>query len=166
VISAGLTDHWPITYQLHEPRCTVYALGADRPRTVLFLQRDRQLAGSLTLAGDEASSVTMTLAAAGKITGRAIDESGAPISGTRILLNYSTGSASELQRMLQLDQPVMQTGDNGRFEIPSVVPGQEFAIDFQRDDGAYFRAQLSDEQKELDRGGDHDYGDVVVRKLR
>jgi hypothetical protein len=166
VISAGLTDHWPITYQLHEPRCTVYALGADRPRTVLFLQRDRQLAGSLTLTGDEDSPATVTLAAAGRIKGRATDESGAPLSGLRVILNYAGGTTSELQRFLQLDQPVVLTDDDGRFEVPSVVPGQKFAIDFQRDDGAYFRAQLSDEQKQLDRGGEHDYGDVVVRKLQ
>ena len=166
VIGAGLTDHWPITYQLDEPRCTVYALGADRPRTVLFLQRDRQLAGSLTLTGDEVAPVTVTLAAAGRIRGRATDESGAPLSGSRVNLNYVGGSASELQRFLQVDQPVLQTDDDGRFEIPSVVRGQKFAIDFQREDGAYFRAQLGDEQKELGRGGDHDYGVIVVRKLR
>jgi hypothetical protein len=166
VISAGLTDHWPITYQLHEPRCTVYALGADRPRTVLFLQRDRQLAGSLTLTGDEGVPVTVTLAAAGRIMGRATDENGGPLSESRLNLNYVGGAASELQRFLQLDQPEVKTGNDGRFEIPSVVPGQKFAIDFQRDDGAYFRAQLSDDQKQLDRGGEHDYGDVVVRKLR
>jgi hypothetical protein len=166
VISAGLTDHWPITYQLHEPRCTVYALGAERPRTVLFLQRDRQLAGSLTLTGDEDSPATVTLAAAGRIKSRATDESGAPLSGLRVILNFAGGTASELQRFLQLDQPVVLTDDDGRFEVPSVVPAQKFAIDFQRDDGAYFRAQLSDEQKQLDRGGEHDYGDVVVRKLQ
>ncbi len=165
-IGAGLADHWPITYQLHEPRCTVFALGADRPRTVLFLHRDRQLVGSLTLKGDESSPITVKLTAAGTITGRATDESGAPIIGTRVTLNYAGGAASELQRFLQLDQPEVKTGNDGRFEIPSVVPGQKFAIDFQRDDGAYFRAQLSEEQKQLDRGGDRDYGNIVVRKLQ
>jgi hypothetical protein len=166
VIAAGLTDHWPITYQLHEPRSTVYALGADRPRTVLFLQRDRQLAGSLTLTGAERSPVTVTLATAGTIRGRAVDDGGLPIVGTRVTLNYAGGSASELQRFLQLDQPVLQTDDDGRFEIRHVIPGERFSIDFQRDDGTYSRAHLTEEQKQLQQGGTSHYGDVVVRKVR
>ncbi len=111
VMAAGLAESWPYTFTLTKSRCTVCALGPDRPRKVFFLHPTRRLAGSLLLTGQEKSPVTVRLRPAGAIKGRAVDEAGASLDGLKVALNiaFEERTARELYRFLDMDQPLART---------------------------------------------------------
>ena len=161
---SGLADCRRFTFRISEPTCTVYALGADRPRRVCILHPERHLAASLTLTGGEHGPVTARLDATAGITGRALDASGEPIADAVVVINYARRSASELDRFVGLERPALKTDDQGRFEVGDVVPGERFALDFREDD-AYFRANLTDEQRQLKAGQKLELGDMKVKQL-
>jgi len=160
VFLSGVTDHWPITAQLAEPRCAVYALGADRPRKVVALHAERGLAGSVTLTGDEPSPVRVTLGKAASLRGRAVDEAGEPLPNATLSLNFDRGSASELYRFHDLKQPKLTTDNDGRFGVANVLPGERFTLSTTLE-GKYHRAKLTNEQQSLAPGQNFDLGNVI-----
>lgn len=161
---AGVSESWPTTYRIAESRLTVCGLGADRPRQICVLHPERRLAASLTLAGEEQEPVTVRLGAAASLVGRALDTSGEPIGGAKVLINYSRANANEIDRFLSLDQPRLKTDDLGRFEVINVVPGERFSLDFKQGN-AYFRAGPEDEYQ-LQPGQNLELGDVTLQQLR
>ncbi|HEX5446642.1 MAG TPA: carboxypeptidase-like regulatory domain-containing protein, partial [Pirellulales bacterium] len=165
VFVAGVTESWPTTYRIDEPTCTIYALGADRPRRLCLLHPERHLAGGVTLTGDEHEIVTVRLGAAASITGRAVDESGAPVADALVQINYARAIARELDRFATLEQPPLKTDADGRFEVGDIVPGERFVLDFKQDDH-YFRANLSDDQRTLQAGQKLELGEIKSRQLR
>ena len=74
--------------RLKESRATILALGADRPRRVVAIHEAQGLAGSTQLTGDETAPVRFTLEKAAAIRGRAVDESGNPISSAEFQGNF------------------------------------------------------------------------------
>ncbi len=165
VFVAGLTEKWPITLRIAESTCTIYALGADRPRRVCLLHPERRLAAALTLTGDEQEPVPVRLAPAASILGRAIDDGGVPLGDAVVNLNYVRESASELQRFVSIEQPAIKTDAQGRFRLENIVPGERFALDFTQGD-AYFRANLAEDQRQLKEGQELDLGDAKLKRLR
>jgi beta-lactamase regulating signal transducer with metallopeptidase domain/protocatechuate 3,4-dioxygenase beta subunit len=167
---AGLTDMWPATFRIAEAACTIYALGADRPRKVCVLHPERGLAASLTLTGDEQGPVTVRLAPAASIAGRALDASGEPIAGAVVAINYARKNVRELDRFASLEHPPVKTDDDGRFRVTNIVPGERFALDFSQGTVGpgmvYFRANLTDEQRQLKAGQELDLGDAKMKQLR
>lgn len=165
VAIAGITDGWPHVLKIAEPHTTIFALGADRPRRVCILHPARHLAASLTLTGDESGPVTARLAASASIVGRALDASGAPIAGAVVQINYARRCASEIDRFVGLEQPAVTTDDDGRFRVENVLPGERFALDFRQADH-YFRANLTEDQRELKAGQVLDVGEASVKQIR
>ncbi len=67
---AGVTASWPITFPIKDATCTIFALDPKKPRRVLFFHAERNLAGSLTLRGDEKETPVIRLGRAGTAIGR------------------------------------------------------------------------------------------------
>jgi len=164
VFAAGVTEHWPNTFRLNESRATVYALGADRPRTLLLLHSERKLAGSVTLKGDEISPVVVKLAPTGSVSGRALDD-GDPLGNVNVNVNFQNSVAQELYRFSDLKSAPQLTDAEGRFRIDNIVPGERFVVDFQ-EGKSYFRANLQGQERTVESGKVRQYNDVTVRKLR
>ncbi len=165
VYLAGLTESSHMAFRIAEATCTIYAIGADRPRRVCLLHPERRLAASLTLTGEEQAPVTIRLAPAATIKGQALDESGAPIADAVVRINYARENASELERFARLEHPPVKTDAEGRFRVENVVPGERFVLDFKQGD-TYFRAKLSDEQRELKAGETLELDGVSAKQLR
>ncbi|MGH7137611.1 MAG: carboxypeptidase-like regulatory domain-containing protein, partial [Pirellulales bacterium] len=162
---SGLADCWRFTYRIAEPTCIIYALGADRPRRVCILHPERRLAASLTLTGDEAGPVKVRLGAAAIITGRALESNGEPIADAVVQINYARLSAREIDRFVELEHPAVKTDAEGRFQVDNIVTGERFALDF-RQEQHYFRANLTDEQRQLKAGQKLELGEMKVTQLR
>lgn len=161
----GMADTWPTAFKLLDSTCTVYALDPAEPRSVLFLHPERKLAGIVVLRGDEPEPVTVTLAAAGSLTGRAVEEGGVPLANAHVEIGSSDEQASELYRFSRLEQEIVRTDEDGRFGIENVLPAMPFFIDFSSGRAAY-RAGLTPEQRQVQSGAELDLGTVNLRKLR
>jgi RNA polymerase sigma factor (sigma-70 family) len=100
----------------------IYALDPDKPRPVVFLHAERKLAALVTLRGDEEQPMTVKLASAAVITGRALDEDGQPLAGAEIFTLYSTPVGQSLTN--SRDRNLLpQTDKEGRFRLEGTVPG-------------------------------------------
>lgn len=162
---SGLAECWPFTFRIAEQTCTIYALGADRPRRICILHPERGLAASLTLTGDEQGPLTVRLGAAAAITGRALEAGGEPIADAFVTINYAHKSAREIERFVGPEHPAVKTDAEGRFEVGNIVPGERFALDV-RQDKSYFRANLTDEQRQLKAGQKLELGEMTMKQLR
>ncbi|HUY32354.1 MAG TPA: M56 family metallopeptidase [Pirellulales bacterium] len=145
---SGLADRWAYAVRIAEPTCTVYGLGPDRPRRVCILHPQRRLAASVTLTGEERGPVKVRLVASATIAGRALDSAGEPIADAFVQIRYARRSASELLRMVILEQAPLKTDRDGRFHVENIVPGERFGLDFRQGD-TFFRAPLVSGQREL-----------------
>ena len=126
VLISGITEAWPITATLAESRCTVYAIGGDRPRLVAALHKERGLSAALTLTGDETSPVRVVLQASASLRGRAVDKAGVPIASTELSINFPE-TIRELHRFSDIAQPKPATDSEGRFHIENIIPGQRLS---------------------------------------
>lgn len=165
VFVAGATESWLTTFKVPEPSCTIYALGADRPRRLCLLHRQRRLATALTLTGEEAQPVTVRLAALASVSGRAIDDDGVPLANALLQVNYVIDAAKELELFASAERPAVKTDSRGRFQLESIVPGERFSLDFKQGD-AYFRAELPEEKQQLNAGQRLDLGALKIERLR
>lgn len=162
--TSGIADCWPHTFRIAESACTIYGLGADRPRRVCILHPELRLAASLTLTGDEVGPVTVRLAEPASIKGRALDAEGEPLADAQVQINYAHRSASELRRFVELEKGQVRTDREGRFRV-DVVPGERFALDF-RHDNHFYRAPLTDDQRTLKAAQRLELGDMKPKFIQ
>jgi RNA polymerase sigma factor (sigma-70 family) len=101
---------------------TAEALNPAKPRRLLFWHRDRKLAGTVVLRGDEPDPITVTLQPLAALTGRAMLKNGEPLVGYAV--EYSAwpelawpGRDKRLQR-----EPLL-TDKEGRFRITDLPAG-------------------------------------------
>jgi protocatechuate 3,4-dioxygenase beta subunit len=158
---SGITETWPITAKLKDSRCTIYALGADRPRSVFLVHAQRSLAGALTLTGDEKSPVRVTLAKSASLRGRAVDTEGAPLANRELTVHLEDQSARELYRFLPEQKSDLLTDATGRFEMKHLVPGQRYTIHNMGVGDEYLEARLSADQRTPAPGQEFDLGNVI-----
>src|SRR5262249_9766098 len=83
-IASGVTESWPITYARTKAECPIYALDPKRPRALAFYHVERKLGGALTVRGDEAGPLAVTLRPTGSVTGRVLDADGQPVAGADV----------------------------------------------------------------------------------
>lgn len=159
VFVSGVTEFWKITTQLTEPRCTVYALSAERPRKVLALHAERRLAGSVTLTGNEESPVKVVLAPTGSIRGRALTADGAPISNAELKLSFNDESARELYRFNPLAAATISTDNLGNFAARNIVPDEPFLF-YTEPDQERLWSQPEKQRRKLTSGEKLDMGDL------
>jgi RNA polymerase sigma factor (sigma-70 family) len=125
---AGVMAHLPSPMTIQDTDCTVFALDPKKPRRLLFFHADRNLAGSLTVRGDERESPVARLRPTGSVTGRVLDRDGQPIAGADIILSSPDAAARELYRQMDLRREVVHTDKEGRFHIEGIVPEVKFTL--------------------------------------
>lgn len=163
VYAAGVTESWPITYRLQGSRCRVLGIG-KKPRKLVLLHPERGLGAVRMITGDEGSPVRVKLSATGAISGRVLDE-GAPLENADVRLNYSDRTMSELYRFAKLKDAGYTTGDDGRFAIQNLIPGQTFYLRFH-DGDQVFHAGLPRARRTVASGEERDYQDLKLRRVR
>lgn len=161
---AGVADLWPITYKIAESSCTVYGLGADRPRRLCVFHPQRRLAASLTITGEEPKPVSVRLRAPATIIGRALDPDGAPLADAVVQVNYLGETASELLRFASMDVAPLKTDADGRFQVENVLPGERLALGFKQGDTGFYIDGLTTKDRQFESGQKLDLGDVKVKK--
>jgi hypothetical protein len=162
---AGVTDHWPITYQLKGATGTIYALDPAQPRTVVVYHPGKKLAGTATVRGDEKEVVAVKLTPTGTVTGRLLDAEKLPLAGVEMSVNPRSGVASELYRFAFASEKPPVTDKDGRFTLPGVVPGLEVYLGIRKGDH-YFQGKPAIGMRTLKPGETLDLGDRVVEQVR
>jgi RNA polymerase sigma factor (sigma-70 family) len=101
---------------------TAEALSPARPRRLLFWHRDRKLAGTVVLRGDEPEPVTVTLRPLAALTGRAVRKTGEPLAGYAV--EVDAWPQLELREHdKQLGRPAVVTDQEGRFRVADLPAG-------------------------------------------
>jgi RNA polymerase sigma factor (sigma-70 family) len=113
---------------LKDSICPVYALNPGHPRQLVLLHPQRELAGTITLRGDETGPLPVRLGRAGAVTGRVVDMDGQPVQGANVAAVYSGQVGRELVKELQRRDELPRTDENGRFRLGGIVPGRKFEI--------------------------------------
>jgi RNA polymerase sigma factor (sigma-70 family) len=132
-VVSGATASWPMTFPLKEARCTVYALGPKEPRRILFYHPQRNLAGTLTVRGEDKGARVVKLRPAGAVRGRLLDLEGKPRAGVEVSLFFNEVVANELYRHLDQRRVIVHTDREGRFRLEGVVPGARFHLNLRQD---------------------------------
>jgi hypothetical protein len=125
--------YWPAT----GGRFTINGYIPDKPRTVLLVDVERKLAGSVILEGPQTGPISVKLQPWGVVTGRVVDKSGKPVPGV-LVARYQFKKPSnphegylptDLFRKKSPDQPRFlndrgfPTDKDGRFRIEGLAPG-------------------------------------------
>ncbi len=127
-----------------------------RPRRVDFFHKERQLAASVVLRGDEAEPVVVRLAPSSSVTGRLVNEHGEPLAGyplIQILPDVETPGQGNLP------PGQLISGDDGRFRIEGLIPGLLYRV-YPTHDNALGDPVLKDFAP---RPGATDLGDIKLR---
>lgn len=157
----GVTAMWPIALTSEEASCTVFALDPKKPRRLFFFHSQRQLAGTLTLRGDEKEPVVVRLGRAGSVVGRLINGNGQPLAGADINLSLFDEPGRSLYRVAQ-HQPTARTDKDGRFRLEGIVPELRFRLGIVRG-RTFFLGEPPIGDKQLKRAETLDLGEVRVK---
>lgn len=163
---AGGADVWPITFKIAEPTCTIYGLGADRPRRIWVFHPQRHLVASLTITGAEQGPQAIRLGSPATITGRALDPDGLPLADVVVDVSYMHRVASELQRFARAEQAPLKTDADGRFQVADILPGERLALGFKQGDSYFYIDGLTTKEKQFEAGQKLELGDVKVKQNR
>jgi RNA polymerase sigma factor (sigma-70 family) len=129
--AAGLTEQWPITYQLTEPSATVYALDPATPRTLVLYHAGRHLGGTVTVRGDEKDPVVAKLGPLARLSGRLLDADGQPLGGATVSVVAHGQIARELYRFAAPCGPPVVADKDGRYALADVLPGVPFHLRYR-----------------------------------
>jgi hypothetical protein len=165
-VIGGVADRWATAFKTAEPKCTIYGLGADRPRRVCILHPERHLAGSLTLMGDETGPLTVRLGPAASFAGRALDADGEPLADALVEIYYPRHSAQEVNAFLTRDTAALKTDADGRFRVENVPPGEQLSLGFTQGDKFFGGPRITDEKRQLKPGEQLDLGEFKAKQLQ
>jgi hypothetical protein len=127
-VVAGMMNTWPGTLVPEKAACNLHVLDPEIPREVVFYHPGRQLAGRLTVRGDEKEPPVLRLAPTGTVTGRVLDLEGRPIAGAKVHLWSSDDAVRELfRRVAQQGEPV-RTDKDGRFRLGGLIPDMKLGF--------------------------------------
>jgi hypothetical protein len=129
--AGGGAEDWGLPIQCDEATCSAYQLEAGKPRSMVFYHRERKLAGTLTLKGDEKPPVVVKLAPAGSVKGRLLDADGKPLAGVVVEVRYRAGAAQSVHNAVHEARQIV-TGAKGTFAFEDVIPEMKFELSFQR----------------------------------
>lgn len=132
------------------------------PRRLILWHKERRLAGTLILEGEQQGPIDVKLQPQGVIIGRLVDDDGTPLSnvvlGVPLLLEPQ--SPTDISA---LPQPNDRTNEDGRFRIEGVAPGMKYNVLTQLPNGRYRRVIVDVVAKA---GQTTDLGDVKLRPLK
>jgi hypothetical protein len=136
---------------------TAEALNPAKPRRLLFWHRDRKVAGTVLLRGDEPEPVTVTLLPLATLTGRAVGKTGEPLVGYAV--EYAARAGLEWPgRQKHRGEPPMVTDQEGRFRIADLPAGVPFNLAIIVPKSRF--AAIHREELILDSGKTRDLGDL------
>jgi RNA polymerase sigma factor (sigma-70 family) len=124
---------------------TATGLNPGRPRLLVFLHKEKNLAKAVLVRGDEPGPLTVRLEAVAAVTGRVLDAQGKPRGGLLLRADPSPSQAKELPSELALSGrgPVTSTAlawynavyrnqattdAEGRFRLEGLVPGLRYSL--------------------------------------
>ncbi len=142
---------------------TVHAL---RPRRLLFLHREKRLAGTLLVHGDEQSPRTVKLEPWGVLTGRLVIAEGKPLTDVQIISSdfVFVPQGFEVQPLDYgtLPHPVRPDKD-GKFRVEGLVPGLKYGFDIMIKGNYAVRPRVPEMNKITVRSGEtKDLGKISV----
>jgi RNA polymerase sigma factor (sigma-70 family) len=105
---------------------SVTTFNRERPRPVLFVHPEKNLAAALIVPRDKKAEVSVKLEPAGALVGRLVDSKGKPPPG--VILNVSFLLELRSFEVTHHHPADVTTDDQGRFRIPCVMPGYEYLI--------------------------------------
>ncbi len=122
------------------PTFEVHGLAPNKPRQLILIYPELDLAAAITLTGEEKSPLTVQLKRTGSVTGHVLDTSGKAIQDGRIAPVYSDSLGAEMHAAVRLRCaiPTVDT-HNGNFHIEGLVPGMQFRL------GVYTQSPLSNQ---------------------
>ena len=113
---------------LDSARFSVKGYHPDKPRTLVFVQLDRKLSGSVVLKGEQTGALSVKLQPWASVTGRLVDGNGKPIGGVQLQDSHLPtnlwvkGPNGEFSRINES----YSTGADGRFRIAGLAPGLKY----------------------------------------
>lgn len=158
---AGVTADWPITYQIPDSRCTIYALAPQELRTLFLLHLQRKLGGTLTLTADSNLPVPAPLLPCGTVSGRALAPTGHPLADADVALILQDYTARELYREVAKRVEPVKTDAQGRFRLENVVPDMKFRIYFRQGNNQYIDTA---KWMQVESGKTLELGDLPVKQ--
>jgi hypothetical protein len=162
----GLTPVWPTPTALKTATFTAVALGPAEQRQLLFVHRERKLAGQLVVRGDEKGDVSVRLAPWGALTGRVLDEDGRPLAGVRIHLSFLHPTFYQPVTWWVGPRGELVTTDrDGRFRAEGVTPGLKFRLSAESENKFLSLAGTPDGMRVLsvEAGQTKDLGDLTAK---
>jgi hypothetical protein len=116
---------------------TVHDLKPDEPRLVQFTHRERNLAGSVVVRGEEKGPLTVRLEPAGTLTGRFVTADGKPLADLEII-PVTREPVSDPSKPTKPDVTVgsfpygLRTDKEGKFRITGLAPGLKYKLAVRR----------------------------------
>lgn len=126
--AVGVMAGWPLPLPIPEATCTVLALDPKKPRSLLVYHAERNLAGVLTVRGDEKEPPIARLRKTGIVTGRVLDRDGQAAVGAAVDLSSPDTDVRELYRRRDQFRPPIRTDKDGRFRVEGIVPDVKFTL--------------------------------------
>lgn len=130
VTAYQLTACYSYPEKIKDGTFTAVALEADHPRTLLFVDEAKKLAGSVELKGGE-KDVTVKLEAWGTISGRVLDADGKPLAGAKVTA-YVKNSTRYAAFMAVVQQRTAATDADGKFTLDVPAGGVDYLLGFSR----------------------------------
>jgi RNA polymerase sigma factor (sigma-70 family) len=147
-------------FELPTAGFNVLALEPNRTRNLFAVHPKRQLAGYLSIRGDERSNVSLRLEPWAEVKGRAVGEDGRPLGNAMVRMTYSGPDGYMLPGLSASAFPCqeMTTDKDGAFHLEGLVPGIPFSLSLMKDGRFYDDKRLK--AIEAKPGETKDLGDV------
>ena len=139
-------------------RFSIPAVEPGRPRPYFFVHREKNLAVTATLKGDEAEGFTVKLQPAATVTGRLLDPNGEPLADTAISGRFEPGQLGLLMGWSGFFNGL--TDRDGRFKIAGLVPGVRVSARVMRN---YTLAEQVFDARTFQPGQVVDLGDIRTK---
>ncbi len=155
---------WYPPIQCKEASCSAYQVQPDKARVLVFFHKERKLAGSLTIKGDEKSPVVAKLGPPGFLQGKLCDTDGNPLAGVAIDVHYRQRVASEIHGIVYRAKQIV-TDAAGAFTLDDVIPDQKFELAFHRGKLKFQReAKPADATVQVKSGETRDLGAIKLKR--
>ncbi len=124
-----------LTRSLGDGRYVFRGLGQRRYRLSAEDDRFVPWTRGVTVAAGQTETRDVPLARAATLTGRVLNEEGAPIEGARVQVSRGVDNVFRaFMRGMESEDAVVRTARDGSFRAPRLAPGENQRLDVQHDD--------------------------------
>jgi hypothetical protein len=136
------------------------SLDPAKPRMVVFVHKEKKLAGAVRVRGDEKGPVEVKLGPWATITGRLVDADGKPLADIRLGFVQNIDEADPTG-VGDLPGREVRTGKGGRFTLAGFAPGLRYNLTAMN--SARILARIGKDGLQFTAGEEKDVGDVVAK---